>query len=56
MKENPVKRLLDQGKPTFGTWLSLGSVFASRVLARVGFQWLTLDLSLIHISEPTRPY
>jgi 4-hydroxy-2-oxoheptanedioate aldolase len=44
MKENPVKRLLDQGKPTFGTWLSLGSVFASRVLARVGFQWLTLDM------------
>ena len=44
MKLNPVKRKLQQGKPTFGTWLSLGDLFATRVLARVGFDWLTLDM------------
>lgn len=44
MKTNPVKRLLKEGKPTFGTWLSLGDLYATRVLARMGFDWLTLDL------------
>ena len=27
-----------------GTWLSLGNVFAARLMARVGFNWLTVDL------------
>ena len=44
MKTNPVKRLLRERKPTFGTWLSLGDLYATRVLARSGFDWLTLDL------------
>ena len=44
MKTNPVKEKLRQGKPTFGTWLSLGNLHASRVLARSGFEWLTLDI------------
>lgn len=44
MKQNPVKRKLKAGEPTFGTWLSLSSVFAARFLARVGFDWLTVDL------------
>jgi 4-hydroxy-2-oxoheptanedioate aldolase len=44
MKTNPVKRLLREGKPTFGTWLSLGDLYATRVLARAGFDWLTLDI------------
>jgi len=44
MKTNPVKTKLRQGKPTFGTWLSLGNLHATRVLARMGFDWLTLDL------------
>jgi 4-hydroxy-2-oxoheptanedioate aldolase len=44
MKQNPIKRILKDGKPTFGTWLSLGNVFAARVLARTGLQWLTVDL------------
>lgn len=44
MKSNPVKRKLREGKPTFGTWLSLGNAHAARVLARSGFDWLTLDL------------
>ena len=44
MKTNPVKEKLRQGKPSFGTWLSLGNLHASRVLARSGFEWLTLDI------------
>ncbi len=44
MKSNPVKRTLAAGKPSFGTWLSLGDLFATRILARMNFAWLTLDL------------
>jgi 4-hydroxy-2-oxoheptanedioate aldolase len=44
MKTNPVKEKLRRGKPTFGTWLSLGNLHATRVLARSGFDWLTLDM------------
>lgn len=44
MKKNPVKAALRAGQPQVGTWLSLGSVFAARVMARVGFPWLTIDM------------
>ena len=44
MKKNPVKAALREGKPQVGTWLSPGSVFAARLMARVGFPWLTVDL------------
>ena len=44
MRVNPVKTKLREGKPTFGTWLSLGNLHATRVLARMGFDWLTLDM------------
>ena len=44
MKKNPVKAALKAGKPQVGTWLSLGNVFATRLMARVGFPWLTVDL------------
>jgi len=44
MKTNPVKEKLQRGEPTFGTWLSLGNLYAARVLARMGWDWLTLDL------------
>lgn len=44
MRTNPVKRKLQAGKPSFGTWLSLGDLYATRVLARMGFDWLTLDI------------
>ncbi|MGF1577880.1 MAG: HpcH/HpaI aldolase/citrate lyase family protein [Gemmataceae bacterium] len=44
MRPNPVKRLLKEGKPALGTWLSLGSIVASRFMARSGFHWLTLDI------------
>lgn len=44
MRRNPVKAALKAGLPQVGTWLSLGSVFAARLMARVGFPWLTVDL------------
>jgi 4-hydroxy-2-oxoheptanedioate aldolase len=44
MRTNPVKRTLREGKPSFGTWLSLGDLFATRLLARMDFDWLTLDM------------
>lgn len=44
MRTNPVKEKLRRGEVTFGTWLSLGDLYATRVLARLGFDWLTLDI------------
>src|SRR5690349_20666926 len=44
MRANPVKRALREGQPALGTWLSLGSITASRFLARAGFAWLTVDI------------
>lgn len=44
MKSNPVKAALAAGKPQVGTWLSFDNIFSARLMARVGFPWLTLDL------------
>src|SRR5277367_3372697 len=44
MRVNAVKKALKAGQPSVGTWLSLGSITASRFLARCGFAWLTLDI------------
>lgn len=44
MRPNPVKRRLKEGKPVVGTWLGLGSVTATRFLARAGFEYLTVDI------------
>jgi len=44
MRPNAVKRALKAGQPSIGTWLSLGSITASRFMARAGFDWLTTDI------------
>lgn len=44
MKSNPVKAALQAGKPQVGTWLSFGDISATRLMARIGFPWLTVDL------------
>ncbi|HID75400.1 MAG TPA: 2-dehydro-3-deoxyglucarate aldolase [Planctomycetaceae bacterium] len=44
MKANAVKQKLREGEPTFGSWLALPNLLSARVLARLGFDWLTLDL------------
>lgn len=55
MRTNPVKQKLRAGQPSFGTWLSLGDLYATRVLARLGFDWMTLDIehSAIDWSQAT---
>src|SRR4030081_1252405 len=44
MRANAVKQALKAGQPSVGTWLSLGSITASRFMARAGFSWLTVDI------------
>jgi 4-hydroxy-2-oxoheptanedioate aldolase len=44
MRANAVKRALQAGQPTVGTWLSLGSITAARFMARAGFAYLTVDI------------
>ena len=43
MRQNRVKRLLREGKPTIGTWLVSGSSLAAEQLAHLGFDWLNID-------------
>src|SRR6202030_4842886 len=44
MRANPGKQALKAGPPSVGTWLSLGSITATRFMARAGFAWLTVDI------------
>jgi 4-hydroxy-2-oxoheptanedioate aldolase len=44
MRTNPAKQALKAGRPSVGTWLTLGSILAARLMARAGFAWLTVDL------------
>ena len=36
-----------------GTWLTMGSIMASRFLARSGFAWLTVDIEHTHVNWET---
>lgn len=44
MKTNPVRAKLKQGHTSIGTWLTLPDPLAARMMARVGFDWLTVEL------------
>ena len=44
MRANPVKQMLKEGRPSIGTWLSLGNILAARLMARTGLAWLTVDM------------
>ncbi|MEJ5276909.1 MAG: aldolase/citrate lyase family protein [Thermogemmata sp.] len=44
MRRNRVKQRLRAGQPVIGTWLSLGNIVAARFLARIGFDYLTIDV------------
>jgi 4-hydroxy-2-oxoheptanedioate aldolase len=44
MRTNQVKRRLKEGKPVVGTWLGIGNVPSARFLARLGFEYLTVDI------------
>ena len=40
---NPLRERLTADQVALGTWLSLGSVNVSEVLAHAGFDWLLID-------------
>lgn len=44
MKTNHVRAKLKQGHPSIGTWLTLPEPLAARMMAQVGFDWLTVEL------------
>jgi len=44
MKTNPVRQKLKRGEASVGTWLTLPDPIAARLMAQVGFDWLTVDL------------
>lgn len=53
MRPNPVKKKLRAGEPSVGTWLSLASPLATRYIAQVGFDWLTVDTEHAPVSIET---
>lgn len=58
MRPNRVLQQLRSGHPTLGAWLSLGSITAARLMARAGFDWLTVDMehSLVGIETATHMF
>ena len=44
MRTNQVKEKLNRGEPSLGAWLSLPSVPSARIMARLGFDWLVVDM------------
>lgn len=44
MRTNHVKEKLKRGEPALGAWLSLPSTSSARVMARLGFDWLVVDM------------
>jgi len=53
MKTNPVRAKLKQGKPSVGTWLTLPDPVAAQLMARTGFDWLTVELEHTPITFET---
>lgn len=44
MRTNAVKEKLKRGEPALGAWLSLPSIPSARIMARLGFDWLVVDM------------
>ena len=44
MKTNHARAKLKRGEPAVGTWLTLPDTVAAHLMARVGFDWLTVEL------------
>jgi 4-hydroxy-2-oxoheptanedioate aldolase len=44
MRTNYVKEKLKRGEPALGAWLSLPNISSARVMARLGFDWLVVDM------------
>lgn len=41
---NNVKKILRDGKPTFGTWQMIGNTSISEILCDSGYEWITVDM------------
>lgn len=52
-KTNPVTDKLRSGLPAVGTWLSLCSPVAAESMARVGWDWLVVDVQHSHVGFDT---
>jgi 4-hydroxy-2-oxoheptanedioate aldolase len=44
MKQNYVRAKLKRGETSVGTWLTLPDPVSARLMARVGFDWLTVEM------------
>jgi 4-hydroxy-2-oxoheptanedioate aldolase len=44
MRTNDMKEKLKRGEPALGAWLSLPGISSARVMARLGFDWLVVDM------------
>lgn len=44
MRTNHVKEKLKRGEPVLGAWLSLPNTSSARIMARMGFDWLVVDM------------
>ena len=53
--KNTLKEKLARGEKPLGTFVNTGSAAVVECLGCTGLDFVILDLSLIHISEPTRP-
>jgi len=39
-----LKYKLNEGKLTFGSWVTIGNPIVAEIMARTGFEWLTIDM------------
>src|SRR5215470_9469982 len=53
MKSNYVRTKLKRGEPSVGTWLTLPDPVAAHLMARAGFDWLTVELEHTPITFET---
>jgi 4-hydroxy-2-oxoheptanedioate aldolase len=53
MKANPVRAKLKQGRPSVGTWLTLPSPTIAQLMAKTGFEWLTVEIEHTPITFET---
>lgn len=44
MKTNQVRKKLKRGEASVGTWLTMPDPLAARLMAQVGFDWLTVEM------------
>ena len=51
--KNPVKVKIRKGVPVFGTWVMMGDLAAAEILARIGYDWVAVDIEHTAIGYET---